>query len=69
MSKPHSAVLGLFSIKKKAVVIENDEIVVRPMMNIALTYDHRFIDGKDSGLFMMEVKRLIENPERIMLEI
>ena len=66
-SIPHTAALGLNAVKKRAVVMPDDSIKARSMMYTAMTYDHRLVDGKDSGGFMMEVKNLIENPERIIL--
>ena len=60
-SKPHTAALGLYSIKKRAVVMDDDSIAARNIMFTAMTYDHRLVDGKDSGSFMMEVKKMIES--------
>ncbi len=68
-SPPHTASLGLNAVKKRAVVMDDDSIAARNMMFTAMTYDHRLIDGKDSGTFMMDVKRLIENPERLLLDL
>jgi len=50
-------------------MVVDDEIVVRPMMYLALTYDHRIIDGKDSVQFLVKVKELLEDPGRLLLEI
>jgi len=68
-SIPHAAALGLNAIKKRATVMEDDSIAARPIMITAMTYDHRVLDGQDAGLFMMEIKKLIENPARIMLDL
>ena len=68
-SIPHTAALGLNAVKQRATVMEDGTIHARPIMFTAMTYDHRLLDGKDSGSFMMEVKRLIENPSRIILNI
>jgi 2-oxoglutarate dehydrogenase E2 component (dihydrolipoamide succinyltransferase) len=53
----------------KRVVVENDEMVIRPMMYIALSYDHRIIDGKGAVLFLKTIKELVEDPNRILLEV
>ncbi len=62
LNPPQSAILGMHSITKRAVV-EDDDIVARPMMYIALSYDHRLIDGKDAVQFLVRVKTLLEQPE------
>ncbi len=67
-SPPQTAILGMHTIQKRAVVI-NDEIVIRPMMYLALSYDHRILDGKDAIAFLMTIKTSIENPERILLDL
>jgi 2-oxoglutarate dehydrogenase E2 component (dihydrolipoamide succinyltransferase) len=58
----------MHAIQKRPVAI-NDEIVIRPMMYLALSYDHRLIDGRDAVLFLMRIKECIENPARMLLEI
>ena len=68
LNQPQSAILGMHSIQKRPMVVD-DEIVVRPMMYLALTYDHRIIDGKDSVQFLVKVKELLEDPGRLLLEI
>jgi 2-oxoglutarate dehydrogenase E2 component (dihydrolipoamide succinyltransferase) len=68
LNPPQSAILGMHSIQKRAVV-KDDQIVIRPMMYVALTYDHRLIDGKEAVLFLVRVKDCVENPERLLLEI
>ena len=59
---PQSAILGMHTIQKRPVV-ENDEIVIRPMMYLALSYDHRLVDGKQSVGFLVRIKEIIENPD------
>lgn len=61
INPPQSAILGLHTIKDRAVVVDSN-IVIRPMMYVALSYDHRIIDGKESVGFLLELKKLIENP-------
>lgn len=68
LNPPQSAILGMHNIVERPVV-ENGEIVVRPMMYLALSYDHRIIDGHDAVLFLVAVKQLIEDPPRILLDI
>jgi 2-oxoglutarate dehydrogenase E2 component (dihydrolipoamide succinyltransferase) len=68
VNPPQSGVLGLHAIQDRPVVIDG-EIQVRPMMYVALTYDHRIIDGREAATFLMNVKRSVENPERMMLQI
>jgi 2-oxoglutarate dehydrogenase E2 component (dihydrolipoamide succinyltransferase) len=68
LNQPQSAILGMHSIQKRPMVVE-DEIVIRPMMYLALTYDHRIIDGKDSVQFLVKVKELLEDPGRLLLQI
>jgi 2-oxoglutarate dehydrogenase E2 component (dihydrolipoamide succinyltransferase) len=65
---PQSAILGMHKIEKRAVVID-DEIVIRPMMYVALSYDHRIVDGREAVTFLKRIKECVENPERIMMEI
>lgn len=68
LNPPQSAILGMHAIKERPVV-EDGEIVVRPMMYIALTYDHRIIDGRDAVLFLVAIKELLEDPSRILLNL
>ena len=65
---PQSAILGMHKIEKRPVVID-DEIVIRPMMYVALSYDHRIVDGREAVTFLKRIKECVENPERIMMEI
>lgn len=68
LNMPQSGILGMHKIEDRPVVIEN-EIVIRPMMYVALSYDHRIVDGKTAVTFLKRIKEFIENPERIMMEI
>ncbi|MDA3933561.1 MAG: 2-oxoglutarate dehydrogenase complex dihydrolipoyllysine-residue succinyltransferase [Gammaproteobacteria bacterium] len=68
LNPPQSAILGMHTIKDRPVVI-NGEITVRPMMYIALSYDHRIVDGKDAVQFLVTVKELLEDPARLLLDI
>jgi 2-oxoglutarate dehydrogenase E2 component (dihydrolipoamide succinyltransferase) len=61
LNPPQSSILGMHRIEKRTVVID-DNIVIKPMMYLALTYDHRIIDGKDSVTFLQKIKEIIENP-------
>ena len=68
INRPQSGILGMHNIQKRAVVVE-DEIVIRPMMYLAFSYDHRIIDGKESVGFLVNIKTLLENPSKIILGI
>jgi 2-oxoglutarate dehydrogenase E2 component (dihydrolipoamide succinyltransferase) len=68
INPPQSAILGMHNIVKRPVVV-NDEIVIRPMMYLALSYDHRIIDGRDSVGFLVTIKELIEDPARLILAV
>ncbi len=67
LNPPQSGILGLHNIVKRPVVVEN-EIVIRPIMYVALTYDHRIIDGKQAVTFLVRLKQIIENPEEMIFE-
>jgi len=67
LNPPQSAILGMHNIVKRAVVV-NDEIVIRPMMYLALSYDHRIVDGKEAVTFLVKVKELLEKPDRLLLD-
>ena len=69
LNTPQSAILGLHKIQKKPVVGPDDAVVVRPMMYLALSYDHRIIDGREAVTFLVKVKELIEEPSRLMLDV
>ncbi|MER2520724.1 MAG: 2-oxoglutarate dehydrogenase complex dihydrolipoyllysine-residue succinyltransferase [Bdellovibrionales bacterium] len=68
LNPPQSAILGMHAVKERAVVIDG-AVVARPMMYLALSYDHRLIDGRDAVTFLVRVKESIENPERLLVEI
>lgn len=68
LNPPQTAILGMHSIQERAVVVDG-EIKILPMMNLALTYDHRLIDGKDAVQFLATVKNFIEDPARLLLDI
>jgi 2-oxoglutarate dehydrogenase E2 component (dihydrolipoamide succinyltransferase) len=67
LNPPQSAVLGMHNIVKRPVVV-NDEIVIRPMMYVALSYDHRIIDGKEAVTFLVHLKDNLENPARLLFD-
>jgi 2-oxoglutarate dehydrogenase E2 component (dihydrolipoamide succinyltransferase) len=68
LNPPQSAILGMHTIKQRPVVVDA-EILARPMMYIALSYDHRIIDGKDAVLFLVAVKDVLEDPARLLLNL
>ena len=68
INTPQSAILGMHTIKERPVAIDG-QVVIRPMMYVALSYDHRLIDGKESVGFLIKIKEIIENPVRILLEV
>ncbi len=68
LNTPQSGILGMHRIEKRPVVV-NDAIVIRPMMYLALSYDHRIVDGREAVTFLKRVKELVENPERLLLEV
>lgn len=68
VNPPQSAILGMHRIEERPVA-ENGEVVIRPMMYLALTYDHRIIDGKESVLFLRTIKECLEDPARLLLEL
>lgn len=68
INPPQSGILGMHKIQERPVVI-NGQIVIRPMMYIALSYDHRIVDGKEAVTFLVRVKELLEDPRRLVLDI
>ncbi len=68
LNPPQSAILGLHKIEKRAVVVD-DQIVIRPMMYLALSYDHRLIDGQQAVTFLVHMKESLEDPARLLLEV
>jgi 2-oxoglutarate dehydrogenase E2 component (dihydrolipoamide succinyltransferase) len=68
LNMPQSGILGMHKIEKRPVVVD-DEIRIRPMMYVALSYDHRIVDGREAVTFLVKIKECLEHPERIMMEI
>jgi 2-oxoglutarate dehydrogenase E2 component (dihydrolipoamide succinyltransferase) len=68
LNQPQSAILGMHSIQQRPMVV-NGEIVARPMMYLALTYDHRIIDGKEAVQFLVSIKDQLEDPARLLLQV
>lgn len=68
LNMPQSAILGMHTIKERPVAVDG-EVVVRPMMYIALSYDHRIIDGKDAVQFLVAIKTMLEDPARLLLDL
>ena len=68
INRPQSGILGMHNIQKRAVVVD-DEIVIRSMMYLAFSYDHRIIDGKESVGFLVSIKNLLENPSKLILGV
>jgi len=68
INPPQSAILGMHKIQERPMVVDG-EIKIRPMMYIALTYDHRIIDGKDAVLFLVAIKEALEDPARLLIDL
>jgi len=68
LNPPQSGILGLHAIQKRPVVV-GDAVVVRPMMYVALSYDHRLVDGREAVQFLVRIKECVEDPERLLLEV
>jgi len=68
INPPQSAILGVHATKDRAVV-ENGQVVVRPMNYFALSYDHRLIDGREAVLFLVAIKEALEDPSRMLLDL
>lgn len=68
LNMPQSGILGMHTIQQRPVVV-NNEIVIRPMMYLALSYDHRIVDGREAVTFLIKIKEAIEDPSRLMFEI
>jgi 2-oxoglutarate dehydrogenase E2 component (dihydrolipoamide succinyltransferase) len=66
VNPPQSAILGMHTIKDRAIV-ENGQVIAAPMMYVAISYDHRIVDGKDAVLFLVDIKNQLENPQRMLL--
>ena len=67
INPPQSGILGLHAIQERPVAL-NGEVVVRPMVYVALSYDHRIVDGREAVTFLKRIKEMIEDPTRLMLE-
>ncbi|MBU0538260.1 MAG: 2-oxo acid dehydrogenase subunit E2, partial [Gammaproteobacteria bacterium] len=68
LNPPQTAILGMHKIQDRPMAV-NGQVVVQPMMYLALSYDHRLVDGKDAVQFLVTIKDLIEDPARILLEV
>ncbi|MBN7133762.1 hypothetical protein ACP89_16375, partial [Pseudomonas oleovorans] len=68
VNPPQAAILGMHNIVQRPMAI-NGQVVIRPMMYLALSYDHRLIDGKEAVTFLVTIKNLLEDPARLLLEI
>jgi 2-oxoglutarate dehydrogenase E2 component (dihydrolipoamide succinyltransferase) len=68
LNVPQSGILGMHKIEKRPIVVD-DEVVIRPMMYVAMSYDHRIVDGREAVTFLKRIKECIENPERMLMEI
>src|SRR5437773_7318065 len=68
LNPPQSGILGMHKIEKRPVAID-DQVAIRPMMYVALSYDHRIVDGEQAVTFLIRIKQRIEDPERMLLEI
>jgi 2-oxoglutarate dehydrogenase E2 component (dihydrolipoamide succinyltransferase) len=68
LNTPQSGILGMHRVDKRPVAVD-DQVVIRPMMYVALSYDHRIVDGREAVTFLKHIKECIEHPERIMMEI
>ena len=68
LNAPQTAILGMHSIQERPVAI-NGEVMVRPMMYLALSYDHRLLDGKEAVSFLVSIKEQLESPERLLLNL
>ena len=68
INPPQTAILGMHTIQQRPVAV-NGQVEIRPMMYLALSYDHRLIDGKEAVQFLVAIKQLIEDPAKILLEI
>ncbi|MBK58429.1 MAG: dihydrolipoamide succinyltransferase, partial [Pseudomonas sp.] len=65
---PQAAILGMHNILQRPMAV-NGQVVIRPMMYLALSYDHRLIDGKEAVSFLVTIKNLLEDPARLLLDI
>ena len=68
LNAPQSGILGMHNIQQRPVAV-NGEVVIRPMMYLALSYDHRIVDGKEAVTFLVKIKDAIEAPERLLFDV
>lgn len=68
LNAPQVGILGMHSIQNRPVAVDNERIEIRPMMYLALSYDHRIVDGKEAVGFLVKIKQLLEDPEKLLLE-
>jgi len=68
LNTPQSGILGMHNIKNRAVVLDDGSIVSRPIMYLALSYDHRIVDGREAVTFLVRVKECLEDPSRLLIE-
>ncbi|MFN7343234.1 MAG: 2-oxo acid dehydrogenase subunit E2, partial [bacterium] len=68
LNPPQSGILGMHTIQQRPVAL-NGQVVIRPMMYLALSYDHRLVDGKEAVTFLIRIKECLESPHRLMLEV
>ena len=69
LNAPQTAILGMHAIQDRPVVAINGEVVIRPMMYLAMSYDHRLLDGKEAVTFLVSIKEQLESPERLLLNL
>ncbi|WP_288370422.1 2-oxo acid dehydrogenase subunit E2, partial [uncultured Marinobacter sp.] len=68
LNPPQSGILGMHAIQHRPVAVDS-RVVIRPMMYLALSYDHRMIDGKEAVQFLVAIKEMLEDPARILLDV
>jgi 2-oxoglutarate dehydrogenase E2 component (dihydrolipoamide succinyltransferase) len=68
LNPPQSAILGMHKIQKRPVAID-DEVKIRNMMYLALSYDHRIVDGREAVTFLVRLKECIEDPQRLLIDV
>ena len=68
LNAPQSGILGMHKIQERPMVV-NGQIVIRPMMYLALSYDHRVVDGQGAVTFLVKVKEALEDPQRLLLDV
>ncbi|MDE2445323.1 MAG: 2-oxo acid dehydrogenase subunit E2, partial [Alphaproteobacteria bacterium] len=68
LNAPQSGILGMHAIKDRPIAM-NGQVVIRPMMYLALSYDHRIVDGKEAVTFLVRVKETLEDPQRTLLDL